>query len=232
MIFSLTFGQKCVPFCASFHWGRVNFLHSGWFWICAEHNVNDIRRFFVIAEQSLPRAKAFSALCPATLARTLGLHGRLGGDTAGQVTTADTRDIPEHMIPCPVYRVEGRRRKGGTWTDGDEGLLSWEWLLTAHGEHSLFCLACRCSSCFTYETVFKPMNFLTVTLTVLLVGKGESGCVRLGCCPGLNRKTFKIIFSDTLPEGINFHCKIWFNWIGIFQTETILSCSSNGPTLF
>lgn len=77
---------------------------------------------------------------------------------------------------------------------------------------SIPCFAWLAGAAFTYETFFKPMNFHTVTLAVpslvLLVGKGESGCVRLGCWLGLNHKTFKIIFSDTLQKGINFYCKI------------------------
>lgn len=56
------------------------------FCICAENGTN-IETFcynieiFVIAEQVLHRPKASSAFHMAMLGRTLGMHGRLGGDT-------------------------------------------------------------------------------------------------------------------------------------------------------
>lgn len=52
------------------------------FWICAKHRA-DTRDVFVIAEQGVHRAKAFSAFHTAKVARKLGVPGRLGGDTAG-----------------------------------------------------------------------------------------------------------------------------------------------------
>lgn len=49
------------------------------FWICAEDSDNRD----VIAEQGLHKAKAFSVFCTATLAKSLGVPGSLGGGTAG-----------------------------------------------------------------------------------------------------------------------------------------------------
>lgn len=42
-----------------------------------------IQNVFVVAEQVLHRVEAFSAFHTDTLVRSLGMHGRLGGDTAG-----------------------------------------------------------------------------------------------------------------------------------------------------
>lgn len=41
------------------------------------------RVVFIIAEQGLHRAKAFSAVCTATLVRELVVHERLGSDIRG-----------------------------------------------------------------------------------------------------------------------------------------------------
>lgn len=73
--------QDSSTSCVGFGWDRVNFLRSGWygaeFWICAEHSDSN-RDVFIIAEQGLHRAKAFSSFCIAMLVRRLGVHGRLG----------------------------------------------------------------------------------------------------------------------------------------------------------
>lgn len=64
-------------------------FQPGWcravFWICAEH-----RDVLVVAGQGSHRAEAVSAFYVATIymVRGLGLHGRLGGDTA---RTSDPR---------------------------------------------------------------------------------------------------------------------------------------------
>lgn len=54
-------------------------------WICAENSVNNAK---LIAEQHLHRDKAFFVSHTASPVRRLGLHKKLGGNTAG---TADPK---------------------------------------------------------------------------------------------------------------------------------------------
>ena len=97
--------------CAGFGWDRVNFLHSSWygamFWICAGNSGDNTRIFvlqwdntvFAIAEQRLDRVKAFAASHTTPPARRLGVHKKLGGDTAG---TADPTWPKGYSIPYGI----------------------------------------------------------------------------------------------------------------------------------
>lgn len=69
---------------AGFGWGRINFLPNGWYGAVRLGFVLNavIRGIFIIAEQDLHRTKAFSTSCTATLSKTLGICGKLRGDTA------------------------------------------------------------------------------------------------------------------------------------------------------
>ena len=114
-------------------------------------------------------AKAFSASHPTPPARRLGVHKKLGRDTAG---TADPTWPKGYSIPygsCSVYKAGGRRRKGGgifgvmvfifpsnLMCDGAP--LSWRWLNTCLPMGSREWIPCFAllvhSFCFTYSTVF------------------------------------------------------------------------------
>jgi len=70
----------------------------------------------------------------------LGVHKKLGGDTA---RTADPSDIPYHITSCSAIKAgvkkeeRGGRKRSELWclssqvtTTGDGALLSWKWLNT------------------------------------------------------------------------------------------------------
>lgn len=69
---------------ASFQWGRVNFIHSGWygavFWICAEHTVYNIEMFLLLLSR-IYRSRGFPVFPTDRLMRKLGVLGRVGGGT-------------------------------------------------------------------------------------------------------------------------------------------------------
>jgi len=56
------------------------------------------------------QVKAFSAPHTTPPASGLGVHKKLGGDTAG---TTDQKDSPYCMTSCSAFKAGGRRRKGG-----------------------------------------------------------------------------------------------------------------------
>ena len=51
-------------------------------------------------------------------ASRLGVHKKLGGDTARTADPTDQREIPCHMMSCSAYKAKGRRRKGDIKSDG------------------------------------------------------------------------------------------------------------------
>lgn len=55
---------------------------------------------FVIAEQSLHTAKAFSAPHFTPSASKLEVHEELGGDTARTADPNDQRHVPDHLESC------------------------------------------------------------------------------------------------------------------------------------
>jgi len=57
------------------------------FWICAKNNVDNTGMFLLLLSSAYT-VKAFTAAHPTAPARRLGVHKKLGGDTAG---TADPR---------------------------------------------------------------------------------------------------------------------------------------------
>jgi len=83
------------------------------FRICAESSV------LVTAEQCLHGIKAFSASYTTPPPSRLGVHKKLGGDTAGTTIPVDQRDIPDHTTSCSAMKSWGKRGEGGdTWSDG------------------------------------------------------------------------------------------------------------------
>lgn len=101
---------------AGFGWGQVNFIHSSWygavFWICAENSA-DNTDCFIVAEQGLNRAKAFSAPHPTPPARRLVYTRALERTHLGQLTPTDHRGNADHLFSCSAYKVGERKRKGG-----------------------------------------------------------------------------------------------------------------------
>jgi len=75
---------------AGFGWDRVNFLHSSlydaMFWICDENSVDNRGMFQLLPSNAHTEPRPFLLLNPTPPARRLGVHKKLGGDTAG---TAD-----------------------------------------------------------------------------------------------------------------------------------------------
>lgn len=76
--------------CASFDWGRVNFLLSSWygamFPICDESSVDNSRDVLVTAQQCLHRGKVFSGPHPTPAASRGEELERLKGMQSGQLT--------------------------------------------------------------------------------------------------------------------------------------------------
>ena len=86
----LGWGHLFLGLCAGFGWDRVNFLHSSEYgamvWICAENSVDNSGVVLLLLSSASTASKAFSASHPTPPVRSLGVHKKLGGDTAG---TAD-----------------------------------------------------------------------------------------------------------------------------------------------
>lgn len=60
--------------------------------------VLQFRDVSVIAEQCLQGVKAFSDPLATPPARRLGVHKKLEGTQPGQLSPADLRDVPHHMV--------------------------------------------------------------------------------------------------------------------------------------
>jgi len=73
------------------------------FWICAGNGVN--RGMLSLLLSSAYKVEAFPASHTTLPARRLGVHKKLGGDTAG---TAEQGDIPCHMTSCSAIKAEGQ----------------------------------------------------------------------------------------------------------------------------
>lgn len=112
--------------CATFDWGRVNFLLSSWygamFQICDESSVDNSRDVLVTAQQCLHRGKVFSGPHATSPASRGEEHNKLEGMQLGQLTPTNPREILRRLVSCLAYEAEGRRRmgaKGGNaWSDG------------------------------------------------------------------------------------------------------------------
>ena len=97
-----------------FGWDRVNFLHSGlygaMFWICGQNSIGNNTHVLAIAEQCLHSVKGFSAPHPAPPASRLGVHKKLGGDTAG---TADPKWPKGYPTSYDAAIKAAEKEKGG-----------------------------------------------------------------------------------------------------------------------
>ena len=74
-----------IRVCPGFGWERVNGLHSSWsgalLWICAENSVGNTGMFWLLLS-SAHTVRAFSAPQTTPPVCGLGVHKKLGGDTA------------------------------------------------------------------------------------------------------------------------------------------------------
>lgn len=66
------------------------------------HIFENIKMFLLMLSSTFT---AFSSSCTAALARNLGVHGNLGGDTA--LSPADQRGIPDHVTSHSAYKADG-----------------------------------------------------------------------------------------------------------------------------
>jgi len=84
------------------------------FWICDQSSI-DNTNVLVTAEQCLENGKAFSASRPTPPASRLGVHKKLGGDTARIADPTDRRDLSCHMMLCLARKAGGKEEEEDTF---------------------------------------------------------------------------------------------------------------------
>lgn len=109
-----------------------------------EHS-NGKKDVFVIAQQGLHKAKAFSSFHTALLARKLGVHWKLGGDTARTIDSNQPKRYSRpYGIVLSIQSGEGRSKKEEIrQTFGVMGfaLLEMAEHLPAHGKKLIPCFS-------------------------------------------------------------------------------------------
>ena len=109
--------QKSLPWCAGFGWDRVNFLPSSWygamFQICAENGADDTGMFSLLLSSAYTESRPFPLLTPPHQRRGWGCGRSWEGTQLGQLTPADQRDIPYHMMSYAQHIKLGEEE--GKW---------------------------------------------------------------------------------------------------------------------
>jgi len=131
--------------------------------------------------------------------RKWGVLKKLGGDT-GRTADSGQRDIRYHTTSCSAYKVEGWRRKEGTFgvmalvfQSNHHHLLSWRGLnicLPMGSSEQVPCFSLLVCAAFVIPiklSLYQPLSFLTFTLPILSPSHCEGSeqvaawCLVAGC---------------------------------------------------
>jgi len=81
------------------------------FWICAENSVDNIGMFLLLLSRAYTESRPFLLLTPP--ARRLGVHKKLGGDTARTADPSWPKGCPTPFdVMLNIYRW-GKKNEGG-----------------------------------------------------------------------------------------------------------------------
>lgn len=141
--------------------------------------------------------KVFSPLhtalpaCPSEL----GVHRRLWGDTAKQLTPSDHRDFPQHVMPCSAIKPWGWRLSGAPLAQKLAGhqfviILGFQGFFSLLCFYLFICLVWFLFGWFCFNLVklllYQPTSVFTFLILSPRARKWVSGYVVLRCQAGIN----------------------------------------------